>query len=99
MGTFNVTASELQSAISALQEDNNQFRSRLTELLNKQQELSSQWQGDANTAFNNAFNSDKSQWDSFASLVDQYVQTLQEILKIYETAENTNTGTAQSRTY
>lgn len=99
MSTFNVTASELQSAISTLQEDNSQFRSRLAELLNKQQELASQWQGDANTAFNNAFNSDKGQWDTFASLVDQYIQALQEILKIYETAESTNTATAQSRTY
>lgn len=99
MSTFNVTASELQSAISTLQEDNTQFRSRLSELLNKQQELAGQWQGDANTAFNNAFNSDKGQWDSFASLVDQYIQALQEILKIYETAESTNTMTAQNRTY
>lgn len=99
MSMFNVTSSELQRVIAALQEDNSQFRSRLNDLLNKQQELASQWQGDANTAFNNAFNSDKGQWDSFASLVDQYIETLQEIMKIYETAENTNTATAQSRTY
>lgn len=99
MSMFNVTASELRSAISALQEDNSQFRNRLTELYNSQQELASQWQGDANTAFNNAFNSDKGQWDSFAGLVDQYVNTLQEILNTYETAETTNTSTAQTRTY
>lgn len=99
MSMINVTASELQTAISTLQEENSQFRSRLAELLNKQQELASQWQGDANTAFNNAFNSDKGQWDSFASLVDQYIQALQEIKEIYERAEAANTGTAQSRTY
>lgn len=99
MSMFNVTAPELQSAISALQEDNSQFRSRLADLLSKQQELAGMWQGEANAAFNNAFNSDKGQWDNFASLVDQYIQTLQEILKIYENAENANTATAQTRTY
>ena len=99
MSKFNVTSQELQAAINTLREDNSQFRSRVTDLVNKQSELSSQWQGDANTAFNNAFTRDKGQWDTFATLIDNYVETLESIKQAYEAAESANTSTATSRTY
>lgn len=99
MSKFTVTASEMQTAISELNSANSEFKNRVAELETAQQELASMWQGDANTAFNNAFLNDKSQWSTFASLVDQYIQTLGTILKTYETAESTNTDTARSRSY
>ena len=99
MSKFNVTASELQTVITSLSESNGQFRNRVNELVAKQQELTGQWQGDANVAFDTAFNADKGQWDTFIALVDQYVEALKQIKQIYETAEGTNTSTATTRTY
>ena len=98
-GKIQVTAGELRTAIAGLTENNEQFKTKVSELEVLQQELSSQWQGDANTAFNNAFQSDKGQWQNFQILVSQYIHALENILKIYETAEETNRTTASTRTY
>ena len=99
MSKFQVTARELNSAISTLTADNAEFKRRVAELQELQQELAAEWKGDANTAFNQAFQADKGQWDAFANLVDNYVATLQSILQQYENAEATNLSTAQNRRY
>lgn len=99
MSKYTVTASEMQNAINDLNASNNEFKSRVNELEAEQQNLAGMWQGDANTAFNNAFQNDKSQWATFANLIDQYVETLSTILQTYQTAESTNTETARTRTY
>ena len=99
MSKYTVTASDMQRVINELTSANSEFKSRVSELEAAQQELSSQWQGDANTAFNQAFQNDKGQWTTFANLIDQYVQTLSTILQTYQTAEQTNTETARTRSY
>ena len=99
MSKYTVTVNEMKAAINELSTNNNEFRARVAELCTQQQELAGQWQGDANTAFNNAFNSDKGQWDTFAGLIDQYIQALQTIMTTYANAEETNRGTAATRTY
>lgn len=99
MAKFEVTTSELKRAISDLTADNSEFKSRVSELQEQQQELAAEWQGDANTAFTAAFNRNKSQWDTFAGLVEQYIQALQSILQTYEQAEAANKETATVRTY
>lgn len=99
MSKFNVTAGELRSTIQALREKNTQFKAQVSELGGKQQELAGQWQGDANTAFNAAFQNDKGQWETFSQLVEQYIQALEQILQAYEAAEQTNTSTASTRSY
>lgn len=99
MSKLTITASEMQNAINELNSANSEFKNRVTELESEQQNLAGMWQGDANTAFNNAFQNDKSQWSTFASLVDQYVETLGSILQIYQNAESTNLDTAKTRSY
>ena len=99
MSKYTVTISEMQAAINELSSNNTEFRARVAELGAKQQELAGQWQGEANTAFNNVFLSDKGQWDNFAVVVDQYIETLQSIMQTYKTAEETNRATAATRTY
>lgn len=99
MSKFSVTANEINTAISTLTSDNNEFRARVSELEGLQQELASQWTGDANTAFNASFTADKGQWATFATLVDNYISALQNILTTYNQAEATNTSTAKTRTY
>lgn len=99
MSKYTVPASEMQIAINELNSANNEFKSRVNELEAAQQELASMWQGDANTAFNTAFQNDKGQWVTFAALIDQYVETLGSILQTYQTAESTNTETARTRSY
>ena len=99
MSKFTVSAAEMQTAINELKAANGEFKSRVSELETAQQELSAMYQGDSSTAFNAAFQSDKSQWSTFAALIDQYVETMGAILTTYNTAEATNTDTAKTRTY
>ena len=99
MAKFQVTASELKAAITDLTEKNKAFKNKVSELEQAQQALRAQWQGDANTAFNTAFENDKAQWTTFSTLIDQYIQALQTILQTYEQAEATNTATASNRSY
>ena len=99
MAKFQVTASELKTAIADLQEKNRTFKTKVSELEQTQQSLKAQWQGDANTAFNAAFEQDKAKWTSFSNLIDQYIQALNTIMQTYEKAEATNTSTATTRSY
>ena len=99
MAKFQVTTAELKAAIADLQEKNGTFKNKVSELEQSQQALRAQWQGDANTAFNTAFENDKAQWTTFSTLIDQYIQALQTIQQTYEQAEATNTATANTRSY
>ena len=99
MAKFQVTTGELKAAIADLQEKNSTFKNKVSELEQSQQALRAQWQGDANTAFNTAFENDKAQWTTFSTLIDQYIQALQTIMQTYEQAEATNTATANTRSY
>lgn len=99
MSKFSVVASELATVVRALAEDNNQFRSRVSDLMNCAQELSGMWQGEANSRFNNALNSDQAHWNEFATMIDQYNETLCSIIQIYNTAEESAVNTAATRTY
>jgi len=99
MSRFSVTAADLNNAVRTLAEDNNQFRSRVSELMNCAQELASMWQGEANNRFNAALNTDQERWNEFATLIDQYNQALQQIIQIYSNAEESNVSTAATRSY
>ena len=99
MPRFTLTAQQLQNTASELSSSNGEFKNRVSELLAVQQELNGQWQGDANNAFNTAFNNDKGQWDTFAQLMDQYIEALQTIKQTYETAEQANVTTATTRNF
>lgn len=99
MSRFTVAASELTNAVSVLAEDNNQFRSRVSDLMNCAQELASMWQGEANNRFNTALNTDQERWHEFAALIDQYNEALQQIIQVYNNAEESNVSTASTRAY
>lgn len=99
MSKFSVTANELVNAANMLVEDNNQFRNRVNDLINCAMELANMWQGEANTQFNNAFNSDQERWAEFATLIDQYAESLNTVAQAYAMAEETNVSTATTRTY
>lgn len=99
MAKFQVTTAELKTAIADLQEKNSTFLTKVSELEQAQQALKAQWQGDANTAFNAAFEIDKAKWTDFSKLISQYIQALQTIMQTYEQAEETNKATATNRSY
>ena len=99
MAQYQVTTAELKNAITDLQDKNRTFKTKVSELEQEQQTLKGQWKGDANNAFNSAFETDKGKWDTFSGLIEQYISALQNIMDIYDKAEAENVTTATNRTY
>ena len=99
MGAFTVTASQLRTKAGELRALNGQFKIQEGNLETQEGTLSTQWEGDAKTAFHNAFITDKTKWDQFYDLIDKYCTTLESIAQKYEEAENRNTDTATKRSY
>lgn len=99
MAEILVTAATVRSKAAELQNLNEQFKGKVSELENQEASLNSMWEGEANTAFHNAFMRDKSQMTNFYNLINQYIQTLFNIAAEYEKAEAINTNTGNTRTY
>lgn len=96
---FMVTASNLTTGASELQQLNQAFRNMVESLVTTEASLNSMWEGEARDAFRTVFEEDRAQLESFANLIDKYAQTLIQIAENYRKAEETNTATAATRTH
>ena len=99
MAQYEVTNAQLTQVQNQLTTDNEQFIQKVSALAGKQPELKNMWQGEANNAFDAAFNSDKEKWTTFANLMKQYIEALGKIAAAYSKAEAANVDTAKNRTY
>lgn len=99
MGFFQVTASELKAKAGELTELNGRFKSEVSNLETTEAALKSKWVGQANDNFHNAFVKDKGQMDKFNTLIDNYIQALNDIAAKYEQTEAANAELAGSRNY
>ncbi len=97
--TITVTTTTLNSKASELKSLNNNFRSQINNLKSVESSLNSMWDGEANDAFHKAFTKDITQMNNFYNAIEKYVQTLQEIAKKYDAAEQKNVSTATKRAY
>ncbi len=98
MSMFRVTPSQLKSQATQLRTDNANFQKLIQSLSEKEQLLSSQWEGEANTAFHNAFLNDFQQFQNFHSGIEKFIEALENDATNYEKAEQQNTNTARTRT-
>lgn len=98
-GQFKVTTANLSEAANKLNSYNRNLKTKILELSAKQKILDGQWDGEANTAFNQAFQKDIKQFDKFTELVDKYVDALKKIREAYQSAEANNKRIANNRTY
>ena len=99
MAEILVTAATLKSKADELNQMNATFKSQVGELESEENNLTSMWEGEAKTAFHNAFTKDKTQMDNFYNAITKYVAALNDIAAKYESAESKNVQTATSRSY
>lgn len=99
MAEILVTAAQLTAKAGELRQLNSSFETQVGQLVSSEQNVCSMWEGDAKTAFDNAFQHDKSMMDEFKKAIDQYATALETIAKEYEKAETQNTTTATNRSY
>lgn len=99
MSAFAVTASELRKRADDLTNLNGKLKTEIGSLEGHENQLASMWEGQAQAAFRNAFNNDKTQMNAFATAIDQYVSALLTIAAKYEAAEQKNEEIASTRSY
>lgn len=97
--TIQVTTSTLTSKANELKSLNARFKQQVTSLQSQQRSLDAMWDGEANTAFNNAFKRDIVQMNNFYNAIEKYVSSLNEIINKYEQTERANAQKASNRSY
>ncbi len=99
MATIRVSANELRVRAEQLHEENADLKNKIDEFNEVADALAAQWEGEARDAFINACNMDRSQMDNFSAVIDAFYQTLLDMAKKYEEAEDVNVNIATSRAY
>lgn len=97
MAEIKVTPSELKSKAEMLRAYVAKFRAEVQNMVSYEAQLASMWEGDAQKAFRNAFNTDRQKMDRFAANIDLYIRALEDDAQKYEQAESTATGIATTR--
>ena len=99
MAQIKVITTGFTNGISELNNLNAQFKARVTAMAETETALNGMWEGEARTAFHNAFWTDKAQMDNFYEAIRTYAEILQQILTLYKQMESVNVETATVRTY
>lgn len=99
MATTMISSSALIARAQELEDLNNQFKTQVQSLEEKEQALKGMYEGDAATAFHNAFSRDKIQMDNFFNCIARYVQVMREIAAKLEQTEAENCSIANTRVY
>lgn len=94
-----VNSATLKSKASELKNLNNNLKTQISNLTSHESSLNGMWDGDANTAFHNAFQKDVTQMNNFYNAIEKYVSVLQEIAAKYDSAEQSNQNIATTRKY
>ena len=99
MANITVNTSTITNKAGELKTLNSSLKTQIEELTSTESALNSMWEGDANDAFHKAFTQDINQMNEFYNAIEKYITSLQEIVRVYEKAENANLNTANTRSY
>ncbi|MBE6000781.1 MAG: WXG100 family type VII secretion target [Sarcina sp.] len=86
-GQIKVTAQELLNASSDFEARNSSVNDITAQMLSLARNLSSQWEGEAATAYINKFNELEDDMQLISKKITEHVTDLQEMASIYENAE------------
>lgn len=99
MSQIQLTSSLLRAKADELSSQNEQLKAQINSLDETEQSLNAMWEGDSNTAFHAAFQSDKVQMSNFYNAIQQYIQVLRAAADRYARAEGQNVEIANTRKY
>lgn len=94
-----VNTTTMRSKASELKSANGQLKTQIGNLTTEEEALNSMWDGDANTAFHNAFQKDIAQMNNFYNAIEKYCSALEEIAGKYDSTEQSNQSIASTRKY
>lgn len=99
MATTMISSSALVARAQELEDLNNQFKTQVNALEEKEQALKGMYEGDAATEFHNAFSRDKIQMDNFFNCIARYAVVMREIAAKMDQTESENRTIASTRSY
>ena len=99
MAEIIVTSSTLRNKAEELNSMNEQFKTAVNSLIDEENALRGQFEGEASDAFHAAFSKYAVQMQNFYNAIAQYAQKLVQIAEGYEKAEQANVATATERKY
>jgi WXG100 family type VII secretion target len=94
---FKVNPQELAKQAQTLQELNERFKTEVTTMTEKEQALSSMWEGEARNAFHNAYATDVEKFQNFYAGIARFVEALVQAAQEYVKAEQTASSIAAKR--
>ena len=97
MAEIKVSPAQLKNKAESLRNFNGQFKQQVEKLVGYEQQLAGSWEGEAQAAFRQAFNTDKAKMDQFHANIEKFVQALLDSAEQYSTAHQTAISLAQQR--
>ena len=86
---FKVNPQELVKQAQELQALNERFKTEVQTMTEKEQALSSMWEGEARNAFHNAYATDAEKFQNFYNGIARFVQALSDAAQEYAKEEQT----------
>ena len=94
---FKVNPQELVKQAQELQALNERFKTEVQTMTEKEQALSSMWEGEARNAFHNAYATDAEMFQNFYNGIARFVQALSDAAQEYAKAEQTASSIGTKR--
>jgi len=91
-----VSSSELRRRAEELRNFNTNLRTEIKNMEGREARLSGMWEGDARNEFHNQFNTNKSMFQNFCTLIDKYVVALEDAATEYDRREADNVQIART---
>ena len=96
---FVQSSAALDSVIEDLRAMRSECEGKENDLAAELSNVAAKWTGDASDAFINNWNTDSANFQNFLTVIDQYIQGLEQIKADYEQAEGMNTTIGEQRTH
>ena len=90
MSQMRVNTRQIRAKASELRVQNSKLYNQIERLTSTESALNGMWDGEAHDSFHRRFTRDVKKMNSFHTLVQEYVQTLEEIASDYEQMERKN---------
>lgn len=94
-----VNTGTVKNKAQQLKNLNSSFKKQVDQLRTTESSLNTMWEGEAKNQFHTAFTRDITQMSNFYNAIEKYVQSLEQIVAKYESAESKNVATASQRKY
>ena len=97
MAQVKVDTARLRQTAGELRQQVNRLKNEASTMRSNQRSLTAQWDGDANTTFDNAFNRNVGEFQNFSNLILDYAAALDRYADDYERTERQNAQIASTR--